>query len=112
MNIKIVKNWLHLFQKKESLTCQKYFGLKTILLIGAGKSATVLIQYLIKESEANRKVVEAQHFDATIHEGVEITAPKRNLYPGHHGHRPDDQSELYWSLRKSNIKLGHNKSPL
>jgi saccharopine dehydrogenase (NADP+, L-glutamate forming) len=27
--------------------------LKTILLIGAGKSATVLIQYLIKESEAN-----------------------------------------------------------
>jgi saccharopine dehydrogenase (NADP+, L-glutamate forming) len=39
--------------KKESLTCHKYFRLKTLLLIGAGKSATVLIQYLIKESEAN-----------------------------------------------------------
>lgn len=35
------------------LTCQKLFYLKTIVLIGAGKSATVLIDYLITEAEAN-----------------------------------------------------------
>ena len=36
------------------LTCQKLFYLKTIVLIGAGKSATVLIDYLIAEAEINR----------------------------------------------------------
>ena len=36
-----------------SLTCQKTFDLKTIVLIGAGKSATVLIDYLITEAETN-----------------------------------------------------------
>lgn len=36
-----------------SLTCQKLFYLKTIVLIGAGKSATVLIEYLIAEAETN-----------------------------------------------------------
>jgi saccharopine dehydrogenase-like NADP-dependent oxidoreductase len=36
-----------------SLTCQKLFYLKTIVLIGAGKSATVLIDYLIAEAEKN-----------------------------------------------------------
>jgi len=36
-----------------SLTCPKIFYLKTILLIGAGKSATVLIDYLIAEAETN-----------------------------------------------------------
>jgi saccharopine dehydrogenase (NADP+, L-glutamate forming) len=35
------------------LNCKKYFYLKTILLIGAGKSATVLIDYLIAEAETN-----------------------------------------------------------
>ena len=35
------------------LTCQKLFHLKTIVLIGAGKSATVLIDYLIAEAETN-----------------------------------------------------------
>lgn len=35
------------------LTCRKLFYLKTIVLIGAGKSATVLIDYLIIESEKN-----------------------------------------------------------
>jgi saccharopine dehydrogenase-like NADP-dependent oxidoreductase len=35
------------------LTCRKFYRLKTILLIGAGKSATVLIKYLLKESELN-----------------------------------------------------------
>ena len=35
------------------LTCKKYYCLKTILLIGAGKSATVLIKYLLKEAEIN-----------------------------------------------------------
>ena len=33
------------------LTCQKNYCLKTVLLIGAGKSATVLINYLLKETE-------------------------------------------------------------
>ncbi len=33
---------------------KKLIGLKTILLLGAGKSATVLIDYLIKESEINK----------------------------------------------------------
>jgi saccharopine dehydrogenase (NADP+, L-glutamate forming) len=36
------------------LPCKKIIVLKTILLLGAGKSATVLIDYLIKESEANK----------------------------------------------------------
>lgn len=36
-----------------SLTCTKFICLKTILLFGAGKSATVLIKYLVKESEIN-----------------------------------------------------------
>lgn len=36
------------------LPCKKIFVLKTILLLGAGKSATVLIDYLIKESETNK----------------------------------------------------------
>ena len=36
------------------LTCKKIFVLKTILLLGAGKSATVLIDYLLKESEAHK----------------------------------------------------------
>ncbi len=35
------------------LTCQKIIYLKTIVLIGAGKSATVLIDYLIAEAEIN-----------------------------------------------------------
>jgi saccharopine dehydrogenase (NADP+, L-glutamate forming) len=35
------------------ITCQKLYYLKTVLLIGAGKSATVLINYLIKEAEIN-----------------------------------------------------------
>ena len=35
------------------LTCKKLFYLKTIVLIGAGKSATVLIDYLIAEAEIN-----------------------------------------------------------
>lgn len=35
------------------LTCQKIYCLKTILLIGAGKSATVLIHYLLKETAQN-----------------------------------------------------------
>ena len=36
-----------------SLSCKKLFYLKTIVLIGAGKSATVLIDYLIAEAETN-----------------------------------------------------------
>jgi len=36
------------------LPCKKIFVLKTILLLGAGKSATVLIDYLLKESEAHK----------------------------------------------------------
>jgi saccharopine dehydrogenase-like NADP-dependent oxidoreductase len=36
------------------ITCPKLYCLKTILLIGAGKSATVLINYLLKEAEVNR----------------------------------------------------------
>ena len=36
-----------------SLTCKKLSHLKTIVLIGAGKSATVLIDYLIAEAESN-----------------------------------------------------------
>lgn len=35
------------------LPCRKFFHLKTIILIGAGKSATVLIDYLIAEAETN-----------------------------------------------------------
>ncbi len=35
------------------LTCRKTFYLKTILLVGAGKSATVLIDYLLQETEKN-----------------------------------------------------------
>jgi saccharopine dehydrogenase-like NADP-dependent oxidoreductase len=35
------------------LPCKKNFVLKTIVLLGAGKSATVLIDYLLKESELN-----------------------------------------------------------
>ncbi|MDB5278627.1 MAG: saccharopine dehydrogenase [Ferruginibacter sp.] len=35
------------------LPCKKKIYLKTILLLGAGKSATVLISYLLKEAEAN-----------------------------------------------------------
>lgn len=36
------------------LSCKKNISLKTILLLGAGKSATVLIDYLLKETEANK----------------------------------------------------------
>ena len=36
------------------LPCKKIIVLKTILLLGAGKSATVLIDYLLKESETNK----------------------------------------------------------
>ena len=36
------------------LTCQKNYCLKTVLLIGAGKSATVLINYLLKETELHK----------------------------------------------------------
>ena len=42
---------------------------------------------------------------------MDIVPPRRNLYPTHQGVRPDDQSKLYLSLRKSNIHLGHSKSP-
>ena len=35
------------------ITCQKIYFLKTVLLIGAGKSATLLINYLLKEAESN-----------------------------------------------------------
>ncbi len=38
----------------KSVTLQKIIVLKTILLLGAGKSATVLIDYLLKESETNK----------------------------------------------------------
>ena len=37
----------------KSSNLQKIYFLKTILLIGAGKSATVLIKYLLKEAEIN-----------------------------------------------------------
>ena len=66
----------------------------------------------VKQREANKRVIEAQNFDATVHEGIEILPKQRNMLPGHEGHRLDDQSELYSSLRKSNIKLGHSKEPL
>lgn len=36
------------------LPCKKNFVLKTILLLGAGKSATVLINYLLKEAAENK----------------------------------------------------------
>ena len=43
-------NWLLCL---EPITCQKLYCLKTVLLIGAGKSATLLINYLLKEAELN-----------------------------------------------------------
>jgi saccharopine dehydrogenase (NADP+, L-glutamate forming) len=44
---------LEIVTSANQLTLQKIFYLKTILLIGAGKSATVLIDYLIAEAEPN-----------------------------------------------------------
>ena len=44
---------LVLWLTSNPLTCKKNI-LKTILLLGAGKSATVLIDYLLKESETNK----------------------------------------------------------
>jgi len=41
------------FYPSIKLTCKKLFYLKTIVLIGAGKSATVLIDYLIAEAQTN-----------------------------------------------------------
>jgi saccharopine dehydrogenase-like NADP-dependent oxidoreductase len=59
----IQKILVHLWQKNfaplrlcsNNLTCQKnHHILKTIVLFGAGKSATVLIDYLIAETEKNK----------------------------------------------------------
>ncbi len=51
----------HFLARLNTLTCRKFlYKLKTILLFGAGKSATVLIDYLIAEAPANNwKIVVA-----------------------------------------------------
>lgn len=45
---------LFIFPVLIGLPCKKLFHLKTILLLGAGKSATVLISYLLKETAENK----------------------------------------------------------
>lgn len=61
---------------------QNFYCLKTILLFGAGKSASVLIKYLLKESEinhwkfivadANREMIEAKTAGSKFAEAVQL----------------------------------------
>lgn len=74
------------FITKHNLSCYKLqtnlYCLKTILLFGAGKSATVLIKYLIKESEinnwkfivadANKEMILAKTHNSKFAEAVQL----------------------------------------
>ena len=62
----------------------------------------------VRTREANKRTVEAQNFDATVHEGVEIVAARREKMPEHAGTRPRDNRELVESLRRSYLRLGNH----
>ncbi len=70
------------FAWNKNLTCTKFYCLKTIVLFGAGKSASVLIKYLIKESQinhwkfivadANKTMIEAKTGGSKFAEAVQL----------------------------------------
>jgi saccharopine dehydrogenase-like NADP-dependent oxidoreductase len=68
---------------------QKKIGLKTILLFGAGKSATVLIDYLLKEAQSNdwrmiiadtdKQLILSKTNNSPLAEAVQIDITKNEL---------------------------------